>query len=361
MQLFDRLTLDGPRRDSAGNLIASVLAAKVGVQDYAGYEVGKPELARVSIYRPESEVFSRDSMRSFAGAPVTIEHPSESVTPENWKDHAVGETSEEVVRDGEAVRVPFLLRDAGGIKAVENGKREVSMGYGCELVWGDGVAPDGTPYQATQTAIRINHLAIVDRARGGPTLRIGDSDMTLKKILVDGLQVETTDAGEAAIVKLQGLVADSATKLAAADTKVAELTTQLSTKDAEIATLKQAVTDAAVTPAKLQAMATARAAVITDAKAIVPALVVTDAQTDMDIKRAVVNAKLGDVAKEWTDQMVDASFATMPRTASSSAVDPLRQAIGDSFNVVDAAKAAAEARQKRLDRLANGHRAAAAA
>jgi hypothetical protein len=348
MFMADRLTLDGPRRDSAGNLIASVLAARTGVQDYAGYEVGKPDMARVSVYRPAEEVFSRDSMRSYAGAPVTIEHPSEAVTPLNWKDHAVGEASEEIVRDGEAVRVPFMLRDAGGIAAVEAGKREISMGYSCDLSFEDGTAPDGTPYQAVQRNIVINHLAIVDQARGGPQLRIGDSAMTTKTITFDGLPVLVTDAAEAVIVKLQGQLKDALEGSGKLTADLATANTGLQTKDGEIAALKQQVTDAN-DPAKVQALADHRAAVIASAKRMVSAIV-TDGKTVAEIKKAAVTAKLGDAAKDMADAAIDGAFAALVPTADARASDPIREQVRDGITVIAAADSAAVRNAARASR-----------
>jgi hypothetical protein len=228
VELHDTLILDAKaRRLRTGELAASVRCARTGLQDYAGYEVGKPELERVTVYRPENEVMKRDSLITFAGVPVTVEHPREPVTTDNWKRYAVGESGEEVVRDGEFIRVPILVRDEGAINAIQDGKRQISMGYSCELKFEDGVTPDGQPYQAVQRNIKINHLAIVDQARGGSALTItdertysgenpdginddtarretsnsGGSQVATKTITFDGLPLEVTDAAEAAITQ----------------------------------------------------------------------------------------------------------------------------------------------------------------
>lgn len=341
MQMRDTLTLDGPRRDSAGNLVASVLAARTGTQDYAGYEVGKPELARVTVYRPAEEVFSRDSMRSFAGSPVTIEHPSEPVTPTNWKDHAVGEASEEIVRDGEAVRVPFMLRDAAGIAAVEAGKREVSMGYECSLSFEDGTAPDGTPYQAVQRDIRINHLAIVDRARGGPTLRIGDQEIRTMKIKIGDAEVEMTDGAAVAVAvgTLNQKLADAETRVGTLTGELATAKTTIETRDGEIVALNAKVADAAVTPEKLQQLADARADVIGKARILAPALV-ADGKTDVAIRKEAVAAKLGDAAKGMSDAAIEGAFVALTKDAKV-AIQP----IGAPTITGDAATAAEDARK----------------
>lgn len=354
--MFDALTLDAPRRDSTGNMVASVLAARTGTQDYAGYEVGKPEMAKVVVYRPAEEVFSRDSMRSFAGAPVTIEHPREAVTPSNWKDHAVGEASEEIVRDGEAVRVPFLLRDAAGIAAVEGGKREISMGYECTLDWTPGQTADGKAYDAVQRGIRINHLAIVDRARGGPTLRIGDEEQRPMKIKIGDAEVEVTDGAAVAVAvgTLNQRLTDAETKAGSLTGEVSTLKGQIEAKDGEIVALNAKLVDAEVTPAKLQALADARADVIGKAKVLAPALV-SDGKTDAEIRKEAVTAKLGDAATGMSDAAIEGAFTALTKDAKpGTTVQPLHAPV----NVGDAATREQTALAKAND--FNGWRSAAA-
>lgn len=327
MLFKDRTNLNDARRTNDGSLVAFARCARTGCQDYAGYEVGKPELATVSIYRPESEVFSRDSMASFASAPITYMHPDQAVTADNWKQHAVGDVGEDVVRDGQSIRVPLIVRDSATVERIASGINEISMGYTCDLAWEDGKAPDGTAYQAVQRNIRINHLAIVDSARGGSSLKIGDSDVSIKKITFDGLPLDITDAGEAVINKLQTQIADSGKKLADAETKVATLTTDCSTKDAEIATLKQQVIDAKVTPAQMRDAAKAFAMVADQAAKM--GVKVLDTMGEFDLQRAAVNLKVGDVAKDWSDDQVAASFGTLAASlGDGKGAPPARSSAG---------------------------------
>jgi len=358
--IFDKLPLTGLHRDSAGNVIGVARAARTGIQVYAGYEVGKPELRQVRLYRPESEVFSRDSMRTFAGCPVTIEHPGQSITPDNWKDHAVGETeSDGIVRDGEVVKVPFIVRDAGAIAAIEDGKHEVSMGYGSVLDFTAGQTPDGEAYDAVQRVIRINHLAIVDKARGGPTLRIADSQqetkVATKIVIVDGLSVETTDAGETAIVKLIRERDEARAKIADAEGKAGTLTADIATRDGEIVALKAQLADAS-SPAKLAAAAQARATLCDAAKRIIPAIV-TDGKDDATIKREVINAKLGDAGKALPDgPAVDGAFSALavaaPAQQQRSSLDTF---VGshDGMSITDAVAERDKARDARRFRNQN--------
>ena len=383
MDFADTLILDAKaRRLRTGELVASVRCARTGLQDYAGHEVGKPDLERVTVYRPESEVMKRDSLATFAGVPVTIDHPKESVTTDNWKKYAVGEAGDEVVRDGEFIRVPILVRDESAIQAIQDGKRQISMGYSCQLDFVDGVTPTGEPYQAIQRDIKINHLAVVDQARGGSALTVEDErtyadaddndnkphqrretvdkgigQMATKTILVDGLQVEVTDQAEAAIVKLQGQLADSAKAKGELEAQVAKLTTDNATLTADKAKLEGQLKDAELTPAKLNDAAKALAKTRETAKKVAPKAELTDEMDEPDIRRAAVSAHLGDAAKDWSDEQVAVSFDTLAlKAADAKVVDPITKAITDGVKTNDGKTNLADARQEWLDRKENAYR-----
>lgn len=42
------------------------------------------------VYRDEDAVFSPETLASFEGKPLTIDHPEEDVDPDSWRDLAVG-------------------------------------------------------------------------------------------------------------------------------------------------------------------------------------------------------------------------------------------------------------------------------
>ena len=68
-------------------------------------------------------------MRSLAHKPVTIGHPSQPVTSDNWREHSVGETLASIERDGDHVRGDLILRDASAIQQIEKGLVQLSVGY----------------------------------------------------------------------------------------------------------------------------------------------------------------------------------------------------------------------------------------
>ncbi|WP_226780335.1 DUF2213 domain-containing protein [Oceaniglobus trochenteri] len=366
----DNAPITGMRQTADGYLVGEVRCARTGCQSYLGSELGLMDRATVTVYRPESAVFHKDSLATFAGKPVTIGHPSEQVTADNWRNHAVGDIGDEIARDGEFVKVPFRLMDAAAITAVQDGAREVSMGYTTPITMQDGVAPDGTPYQAVQSGpIRINHMAIVSKARGGDQLRIGDgahdggkdrarwgaSPITDRKdvimadaintrtVLIDGLSVVTTDAGAQALEKLQGQITDAAKAMTDAEAKHAK---EIAAKDAAIAKAEAERDEAkgeVMSDADLDKRVAERADLIGKAKSIV-ADVKTDGIADAAIRKAVVVAKLGDTMADKSEAYIDARFDILAEDADKA--DPfadgmkggLKPAIG--ANVADEAYAA---------------------
>lgn len=407
MRLFDYFALDDAKiRDTNdGYLVATPRVARTGIQLYYGSELGLTgdDAKKVmKVYRPEEEVFKSDSLATFAYKPVTDDHPPVAVEAKNWRDYSKGQMGGEIARDGDFVRVPMAVMDGATVKKVKDGKSELSVGYDATIVFGAGTTPSGLQYDAMQKDIVVNHLAIVDAARGGAKLRIGDGtaappqgepttllfvpphvpqqmqDGTTKKdttymrtILIDGISVnvETEQGGQIIdrhIASLTTTVSDVKAKLATAETQVATLTKQvsdataqhatvLSQKDAEIATLKKQVEDSKLSPAQIDQLVKDRSLVAGKARAILGDKLVVDGKSIADIQRQVVDLKLGDTAKGWSDDQVKISFETL--TADVKAVE----AVAGSTAVADTARAfsappvkpASQALQDRDARLAN--------
>jgi hypothetical protein len=343
LQFTDALELGKPRRTKEGYMAVRARAARAGVYDYLGREVdpeGRHFAADqvVKVYRPESEVFATDAVHSFLMKPITDDHPSVAVTADNWKTHAKG-VNAGALRDGQYLAFDLVIMDRSAIEAVDAGKKQLSNGYGCEVEIGDGVAPDGTAYQATQRALRGNHVALVRAGRAGPECRIGDAshdggnrifescdaatvilapiedqetNTMPHTLIIDGLQVpNVSDEAKAAIEKLQGQTAAAIAAKDAAETTVAALTADKAGLEVKVTALEQAVKDAKVTPAQLRDAAKAYDKLVADAKRLAPAFTITDAMDEPAIRKGVVAAKLGDRAKDYDDAAVSIAFDTL--------------------------------------------------
>lgn len=346
--------LDGVRKTKDGYLAAYANVARTGIQKYRGSELGRPDLDVVNVYRPPSEVFSKDALKSMAHRPVTLTHPSEVVDAKNWKKYAKGHTGDEILRDGDHVRVPMVLMDAEAIKAVENGTRELSMGYSTELKWTPGITEDGQRYDAVQTEIRANHLALVPVARGGSKLRFGDaaSDNSnkgtpkMKTIIVDGTSIEMADATAAALIEkhlktLSDGFEDMKKKKDDAEEEMEKSKKACDAAMGEIAVLKKQVADAAITPEKLNALVMERKAITDAASGLLPKDFKYDDKKIEDIRRAAVAAHLGDAAVgAMSDDAITGAFTALTATETKGGTKALagafRSKVSDTAqNVAD--------------------------
>ena len=161
--------------------------ARVGDMMYNAYEC--PNIpttnGKVILTNTADVLFSQETIASYEGKSVTVQHPAPNddpelpdVTPENWQEVTVGTMQN--VRRGEGEDTDRLVTDLmisakEGIDAVESGLREVSCGYDAES---EPVA-DG---RAVRTKIIGNHVAIVSAGRAGKNVAIRDSKKEGKKM-----------------------------------------------------------------------------------------------------------------------------------------------------------------------------------
>lgn len=155
-------------------LCEEVPIARVGTMDYAAVEL--PELEDkdgvIVAERTADVLFSPETLASFEGKPVTIDHPPDFVTPENYRDVVRGTVRN--VRRGEGTQselmlADLLITDAVAIHRVRAKElTQTSNGYDANY---EQIAPG----RARQVSIVGNHVALVKSARCGPVCSIGDS------------------------------------------------------------------------------------------------------------------------------------------------------------------------------------------
>ncbi len=131
----------------------------------------------VKVFREDDDVFNDVTIASAMGKSVTNDHPEDDVTPESWKELTHGVMMN--IRRGEAAMDDLLLGDLlittpEGIKAVQDGKREVSLGYEADY-------EETGPGVGRQSNIIINHIALVEQGRCGPRCAISDHKPTPSK------------------------------------------------------------------------------------------------------------------------------------------------------------------------------------
>ena len=173
----------GPKRSLTPEgflLCHDVRIARTGVQEYGTNEVPVEDdgSGRVMVDRQADDVFRPETLSSFEGKPVTIGHPDEFVSPDNFGALACGVTLN--VRRGDGADVDYMVADLlittkDAIATIQQfGIREVSCGYEADY-------EQGEPGRAVQRNIVGNHVALVARGRCGSSCSIGDHAMSNPK------------------------------------------------------------------------------------------------------------------------------------------------------------------------------------
>lgn len=151
-----------------GYLRAWATIARTGVQMYTDAD---GSIRRE--YRPEDEVASPESLTSFGGKAITLEHPPVLLDSANTKDYQIGFTGNEIIYDTGFVRAVMTITDKDAIEKIMRGDaKEVSAGYRVEYDPTPGVTDGGEHYDGIQRMISGNHVAVVRRGRAGPQVKL---------------------------------------------------------------------------------------------------------------------------------------------------------------------------------------------
>ena len=146
--------------------------ARIGEQNYRDTELGLDgdDAGLIVVSRSPEEVFREETIASFNGKPVTVEHPNDFVTPDNWTQHEVGtvmNTRRGSGSESDLLLADLLIKDPMAIKYVNEELPEVSCGYNCDY-------RQTSPGRAEQHNIIGNHLALVTKGRAGPRCAVKD-------------------------------------------------------------------------------------------------------------------------------------------------------------------------------------------
>jgi hypothetical protein len=302
------------QRTGAGAVRLPATVSRSGVQLYP--EQGLRE------YRPVDEVFSPESLASFASAPVTIGHPPEGVAPTNARDHQVGHVTdappEARVRldasPNEWVRTTLIVSDAAALDAIERATdTQISCGYSCELDMTPGTDPvTGEKYDCIQRNIRINHVALLPegQARAGAEakLRLDNKESpSMKMIVIDGAEYEF--GSEKHIGKLQ---ADAASALSTANKRADKAEAERDTAKEQLAKAQSQLTSDA-----LDARVEARHSLLQKASKFLKPEYDTKGKSDHQIRVDALTAAGKDVSGKSEDY-VSARFDGLVESAEGN-------------------------------------------
>ena len=280
--------LDTRRRTREGYLRADAALVRASIHPFTGSELSDlPEVDPAKQYGvliDDNVVFAPETIDSARMKPVTLGHPTDDVTVDNYANLAVGHIGDDVRKlDDDRLGASIVLTSPTAIAAVERGMEETSVGF-----YGDIQPVQGEQdYQYRISGpLEVNHLAIVDQGRGGPTVRIFNEErnsMTDEqlKALINEAVAEAMPTGdgdeETKNDESPGIDVGALTTTIAA--KLAELNSDADDKDDETAK-DEAIREAAA----------ARARLIVNAAPLLP----KDTDPHAMTEREIVVAALGD-------------------------------------------------------------------
>lgn len=373
MNFTDRASVGAVKDTADGYIVATARVARVGIQTYLASELGDIATSagfapndKVRVLRSPEEVFSADSLKTITRLPVTIDHPAEHVTADNWSKLAVGDVGDAYATEPEWVVVNPMIKDSAAVKAARSTHKEISMGYTAEIVrYADAAIAD-----FEQKTIRYNHLALVPKGRAGDKARIGDawgatpvldydqgkspvnrstgaSKMELKTVVLgdSAVQVAVTDlaAIEAYKVSMNQKLADAESARKKSDDE----------KDEEIGGLKaklKKAEDAAIID--VDALVAARTDLVAQVKALDASIEVAG-KTDAALRKEVVIKHMGDSVASCADAEITGMFKALTVTAAKTPqFNPVQDALKAGVQPIgDAAKAMNDAAAKAVTDL----------
>lgn len=361
MKFLDRASVGSVKETKEGYLVATARVARTGVQEYLARELGdiaieagfKPDDV-VRVYRHPDEVFHKDSLASITRIPVTIGHPDEDVTADNWARLSVGEIGDAYSIDGDWIVVNPMIKDSRGVNAARTTHQQVSMGYSAQIT----LPRPGLDADFEQRHIRYNHTGLVEKARAGDKARIGDAwgatpvnDFQpgnsptpkggrmpeLKTVVLGDRAVQVADSD---VLAIENFKTASAQLLADAKAETQKLA---DAKAEEIGALKvelKKAQDAAVID--VDALVEARTDLLNSVKAVDSAIEVKG-KSDAELRKAAVVSKLGDAAVAGaSDAEIKGMFTVIAKDAAK-VQNPVHQAFktGAVLSVGDASAMAA--------------------
>lgn len=180
---LDSIPLGATYFTAEGYLVDHPIVTSVGIFEY----LNPDGTTRRELRLPEN-VFDPESLASYKGKPIIITHEAGVVNKRNVQQEAIGTIMSEGYQDGDDVRAEIVIHNTDAMK--RSGLKELSLGYSLDLDETPGVW-NGQPYDAIQTNIRINHLALVEAARAGEQARL-NIDSRDPEILQGGKKVMST-------------------------------------------------------------------------------------------------------------------------------------------------------------------------
>lgn len=146
--------------------------ARAGPMQYKRSEIGLPGDGKVTVNRTLDTLRHQETLDSLRGMPLTMRHPNMAeeprITPDNYRKYTVGSIVGEPYVVGDQIEAEILIGDSEAIGDVNNGVNQISLGYD------HVIRPTGDGIYETVGPLHVNHVALVEQGRSGPTVTVQD-------------------------------------------------------------------------------------------------------------------------------------------------------------------------------------------
>lgn len=331
--------------------------------------------------RHPDDVFNLDSLNTMKMIPITNLHPENRlVTVDTAKQLSIGYTGESFIPDGKYVLMPVVITDREGVEAIKNGREELSLGYEVELDEMPGVY-DGVEYDFRQRNIKYNHLAIVDRGRAGPDVRLNtdeaeqisdynDSDNNqssqtrseiMPKLRLDnGCEYEVPQEVIAGMESMRQKISSIQVKL---DEAHVDLEKQKAIADSATESAKKLKERVDGLDKEIAAAVSNRITLERTANNILGDQIKLDTMSDIDIQKAVIKsqfpeAKLDDQSEPYLIARFDAAVELYAKdhAESATAAQQRRTVNGDSSSSGTVEDKVKKSRNDMIDSMVNAYK-----
>jgi hypothetical protein len=373
---FDSSSMVSMTKTPEGFLKGTARVTRTGVFSYRNADGTTHKELRL----PE-EVFNKNSIETMKMIPIANEHPADKlITVETAKDLLIGFTGENITQDSIYVVCPMNIISKEGVKAVESGKKELSLGYEVELDDLPGVY-NGDSYDFIQRNIRYNHLVITARGRAGSDVRLNIDNFDayeineinsnneennkpnntlmkgkdMVKVIIDGIEYEVSQETSkllASLEKKNKEMIDAQKKLEQDNTT---LQAKLDSANEQIKTVQEKLDD----KDSFRKAVKARILLEKTAESILDDEIKNkfDSMPDIEIKKVVIlksspDAKLDDASIDY----INARFDSTIEFFSKSEIDTQRKTVNDSKSESKNTLNSDDSRKKMIEEMKKAHK-----
>ena len=168
-------------RSPEGILKSGAVLTRAGEFEYTKSELGLEGSGLVKVNRTMDTLRHPTTLESLRDAPITIDHPPDGVTDENFREVVVGYVAGTPQIVDNIVVGDVIIGDRRAQLALDAGAKELSPGYDFET---------NESNDATVGPMRVNHLALVEKGRSGPGVRVLDRKPKIEEPEMDPKEIK---------------------------------------------------------------------------------------------------------------------------------------------------------------------------